>query len=358
MASYYSSDRLTHEIGPLAFDERKGDVDAYPAISPENQGLLKSDDWSVPFYNSPTTTGQIQGLIVGISGLNSHHMINPEELQHLNSQGFAAMWMGMPLHDRELGFMEPLTNIARLFLTNADSPANKWYSPHIPRYLLTHSTGGQIVFRLLNIPEVNKKLTATFSGAMHMAPYFDSAGASAECPDLVQKAWDFYTDFYKNKRPHEVFISRAYMKLRAGNEHFTRKSSGDDGPTHGQIREPQQTGRALMATFNKEAMQSIPHYFLFGENDPFACTKVGVKFAEAIGAEYEVVPGGGHDPIEGREDLREKYIGKIEECLKERRLMRAAFQNTLQQYRPARTAANLTPPHEIAGSGDRARFAL
>jgi alpha-beta hydrolase superfamily lysophospholipase len=318
----------------------------YPVMNREDQGLLFNNGVSTAYYLSRAKNEK--ALVVGISGLDSHFLLDREEIEHLNARGLSVIWMANPLPDHDDDpFMERNTALSREFLTNEiSSPVFRLFDLDLPRYLLTHSTGGQITLKLMQEDIAGDSIAQNYSGAMHMAPYLDSANASVAHSRAKQVVFEIYSNMNKRKRSQETTFGKIYLKYFAANEYFSQaaldnddKSPRKNGPTYGHIMEVQSHGRRLMESFNGAAVNRIPNIFVIGAEDKM------------------IIPGVGHDPMYKREDLRNVFIGKVDECVAS--MAKTKARHAFQDVPPPMVQYLLEDlPEYVPSLRDRARLAL
>lgn len=307
--------------------------DLIPPSKSWGRGFFSTNDLMAPYYiaRSPSE----RAVVIGCSGLNTHTILNPADVKRLNDAGISIVWMALPKIPRGAPLMETYLPLAREFFTNKNSPARLLMDNDVPRYALTHSTGGQIFFHLLHEPDTNRKLSYIFSGAVHVAPYFDTAHASRDhTHPIVQNAFRKYMARQPDALPNERLIAKSYVLWNS-----LLKSPGKDLPkawrlaknifnpskdgqqsrldsTCGQILELQDSGQKLTAkhNFNVEACAKIPSFFVIGDRDNFACPKTAIDTARKIGAEMKIAEGGLHDPLRSHPHLLDEFIKRVQEC--------------------------------------------
>ena len=293
---------------------RDADVDRYfPATRNWEPGVFYTSDLNAPYYIARAE--KERAVIVGCSGLNTHYLLNPSEVKTLNQAGISIAWMALPKVRNTAPIMDNYVTLAKEFFTSRSSPAHVLLrNNNVPRFALTHSTGGQIFFHLLHDPAARPRLRAMFSAAVHVAPYFDTAHASRDhAHPLIQKIFTSYMKMKPDAAPNQRWLSGAYVRLNDFLEGKNEPHHGLDA-TCGQILELQRRGQELTANFNLAAARSIPSIFVLGDRDNFACPKSALAVAKQIGAQIEIARGGFHDPLDSHPQLLKTFIDKVDEC--------------------------------------------
>ena len=327
-----------------------------------DRGFFCTNGLRAPYYIARAPNER--AVVIGCSGLNTHTILTPEEVKRLNNAGISIAWMALPRIPHGSPMMETYVPLAREFFTNKNSPARVLMRNDVPRYALTHSTGGQIFFHLMHEPETNRRLSSIFSGVVHVSPYLDTSHASKNhAHPLVQAVFKKYMAHHPDVSPNLRLIGRSYVEWNSffvsmQEERLKRKShdekldqrldderkslfqslkstyskastairnilsapdSTEDNwlaSTCGQILELQDSGQRLTAKehFNVEACKKIPSIFVIGDKDNFACPKTSQDIANLIGGEIEIAEGGLHDPLRSHPHLLGEFISKVHEC--------------------------------------------
>lgn len=327
--------------------------DIIPPSKNWDRGFFCTNDLRAPYYIA--RAAKERAVVIGCSGLNTHTILSPAEVKILNDAGISIAWMALPRIPHGSPMMDTYIPLAREFFTNKNSPARALMRNDVPRYALTHSTGGQIFFHLLHEPETNRKLVHIFSGAVHVSPYFDTSHASRNhSHPIVQSVFKKYMSHHPDVSPNERLIGKSYVEWNGfldalWNERHAGKLDAGQGSvgasfkniyakastairnvlsspqsgehnwlasTCGQILELQDSGQRLTARehFNVEACKKIPSIFVIGDKDNFACPKTAMDIADLIGAEKEIAEGGMHDPLRSHPHLLGDFISKVHDC--------------------------------------------
>lgn len=403
-----ASSTFTHYFPGLAFYEGAGkSVNAYPGLDPKkDQGTFYHDGIALPYYISRGKEGvqNKNAVIVGCAGIDSHYLLSKDEIDDLNNHGLPAIWVGLPLTTETKDFMPRWTRAVEAFLTNPQSPVFKEFPHDVTRYLLDHSTGGQILFKILHNDEANKKIEKIYSAALHMAPAFDSAFGSYEYPEFMQRKFVEHFTKHKDERAGEGILGGLYLRMLASHEHYASaftaakelvepvtgaiseiddlagkpiktgknifigainnikgmynaftRSANVSGPTYGQGLEVTLSGKALQDSFNVAAANVIQHVFVVDMKDRFACSKTTVRIANEMGAQLILSNTGGHDPMKNRADLRNDLILRVEDCIAAKEKAHSRYQST--PYCPSYIGTEDLPAY-IPTLRDCARFAF
>lgn len=368
----------------LPWQHTPADDSTIPSTSPDlippsknwDRGFFSTNDLRAPYYIARAPLER--AVIIGCSGLNTHTILSPADVKKLNQAGISIAWMALPKIPHGSALMETYLPLAREFFTNKNSPARILMNSDVPRYALTHSTGGQIFFHLLHEPETSRKLSHIFSGAVHVTPYFDTAHASRDhANSVVQTVFKKYMAHQSDVSPNERLIAKSYIRMNdfiesLGNAHLLEKCStlskafvesprgampkamslakeifgmwgsqkhNDLASTCGQILELQSWGQRLTAKdhFNPEACGKIPSIFVIGDKDNFACPKAAIDVANKIGAEVKLAEGGLHDPLRSHPHLLDEFIQRVQECAaryEQKKAQTVYVSPASQQYEP------------------------
>ena len=331
----------------------KGPCDKFPDLPNDQKGSFHFNNLITSYYHSPARN-QV-GVVVGVSGLNSHMFMDPDEIKKLNRNGLSVIWIANPLPDDDnLNFLKDNTVLIREFLTNPNSPVFRLYGHDAQRFLFTHSTGSQITLSLMHERETRSKFKQHYSGAVHMAPYFDSAHASVAYPEWMQKKFAEFCADNHNKRSQETLYGSLYLKFFASGEHYTNSANENAriGPTMGQIAVAQAGGRRLQEIFDERVLNIFPNIFVIGSKDNFACPLAAIRTLLKAGGEMIVVKDKGHDPVEGNLKLCNYLIERAHKEINLTKEARSAF-----QIAPSQNIYAVKEPLPI-DLGDRARLAL
>lgn len=273
-------------------------------------GTFHHKGLDVPFFVSRAENER--AVVVACTGLNSYTALRAEELKQMNDAGVSVIWMALPPHKSNSPFMPHFITAGEGFFTDPESPANKLFDSKLPRYAFTHSTGGQIFTALEQNPETNARILERYKEVTHIAPYFDATNVSLK-HSLAPIRWVFdkYAHMNADRKPHETFFGKVYLAFKAATEPFT-KTGQDISPTYGQILEVQHWGRTLISAFSEAAEKkgiTIPATFVVGRDDPFASALTSIDLARQTDAALEIVPKGGHYPI--NEKIVAKFLERV-----------------------------------------------
>lgn len=292
-----------------SFDPRDRTDALFPQTRTMQRGLFSIGTTAMPYFFSRAP--REKALVVGCSGLNTHVLLEAEDVTKLNDAGISVIWLGLPPIRHNNPFIEDYQRVAKAFFTSRHSPVRVLFPEEISRSVLTHSTGGQIYWALKQDAEAQKKLERLYAGEMHIAPFFDTANASrGHAPLFNRVAFAMYSRRNLERKPGETALGRAYLRLKAFGEKFCERPS-EQSPTYGQILEVQNAGRRLTDTFNPPAKGAASCVLVYGDRDPFACHKTGAAFAARVGARLHIVPGAGHNPLEQAPALLDGLIRDI-----------------------------------------------
>ena len=337
----------------------------FPATRNWERGIFYTKGLNAPYYIARARNET--AIIIGCSGLNTHYLLEPADVEKVNRAGATVIWMALPRVRHDGPIMPDYIRLAGEFFTSPQSPAHRLVFSNAPRFALTHSTGGQIFFHLMHAPDIAPRLLQIFKSAVHVTPYFDAAHASRDfsiapfngvsfAPQRL-KEWRPIHELFRhymaknaNRRPQDNFVSKAYLRWNALRDPGAPRDVESLGATCGQILELQKTGQELTARFNPVAAGAIPSIFVLGEKDDFACTKTAAHIGHKIGAEIKIAKGGFHDPVRSHPELLEQFLQRVDKCVK------AQADVMFKRFEPsvfAREDDLMTP-----GLSDRARGAL
>ena len=325
---------------------RKKLAEHFPITSLWDRGFFHTNGLSASYYIAKAANQR--AIAVGCSGLNTQTLLDEKEVERLNNAGITVIWMALPSVGPDKSMLDTYLNLARDFFTNKDSPANILLHSDDPRYAITYSAGGQIFFHLMQEPNTRRLLSATFSGAVHVTPYFDTAHASRDhSSKIVQWIFEEYMSLQRDMLPNKRLFSNAYMTFNNWVE--KNVETVDVNSTCGQILELKARGQELTASenFNVAAASSIPSIFVIGDKDNFACPQTAMDVAKKIGADILVAEGAYHNPLRTHPHLLDVFIKKVDECIALREKDRE--ETALASHQPVKVKISL---------GDRARLAL
>ncbi len=319
---------------------------AHPRAATWDKGIFVTPTTATPYFVSKAPNEK--AIVVGATGLNTLHLMNPPEVQELNDAGISVVWVALPKPKRGFNVNDAAVTVVREFFTSPASPAHVLFPTPAPRFLATHSTSGRILLELMHDDQVAKKLKHHFAGAVYVAPYLDTANGSRMFDKKNDKRFSSFAQKYADLTPHETVAGRTYMAIKARTEGFrlsSNQTTATDGAvaqekihtliikaikklvmspkhdtemTYGQILQLQSASRRLMDEFNPSAAAAIPSIFLIGEKDPFACHRTTEHFARQMGANIVTAKGAGHYPMKDAPDLLGNFIRRVDVCVWEK----------------------------------------
>lgn len=319
---------------------------AHPRAATWGKGIFVTPSTATPYFVSKAPNEK--AIVVGATGLNTLHLMNPHEVQELNDAGISVVWVALPKPKRGFNVNDAAVTVVREFFTSPASPAHVLFPTPAPRFLATHSTSGRILLELLNDEPVARKLCHRFSGAVYVAPYLDTANGSRMHNRKMDLVFQAFAQRYSGFTPHETMVGRTYMAIKASTEGFrlsaTHHNQAEEAPeqismhsavlkkiqsylaspkhdtemTYGQILQLQSASRKLMDEFNPSAAAAVPSIFLIGNKDPFACHRTTEHFARKMGAEIITAKGAGHYPMKDAPDLLGNFIRRVDVCVREK----------------------------------------
>ncbi len=208
----------------------------FPDTANVEGGKFIYDGNSTNYYISRAKNEK--AVAVGITGLNAHFVLNPQEVKRLNEEeNITFVWMVLPRAVPGKSFMAGYEKLCRAFLTDPRSPSRTLTDPAKPHYIVTHSTSGPILTSLMHEDPTRRKLNATFSGAAMVSPFFDVPYASRDhSSKLLHKIFTWYSAHHKNDRACDLPIARLYLSIAAAKESFINAHT-DLPTTAGKIME-------------------------------------------------------------------------------------------------------------------------
>lgn len=291
----------------------------HPSAANTEGGSFFFDDLRTNYYISRSS--KEKAVVIGLGGLNSQQLLNPDQVKRMNDNGITLIWMTLPRPTADKPFMQDFEKLCRGFLTSRSSPIFGLTVNDVPFFLATHSTSGAILLKLMHETETRRKLSATFFGAAYVAPFLDVPFASDEQSFKIGNFrplhWLFekYADSHKNDRVTDLPIVKRYLTLMEKGQDFLN-TSADTSPTFGQIREIQAYSRAMRKNFDPRAASALRSVFMAGDNDPFTCYKTTKHLAQKIpGATFELAHGAGHDPVYDHPEFLKILIDRLNDCV-------------------------------------------
>lgn len=276
----------------------------YPETAMFDKGVFCFDGVEASYYIHRARNEK--ALIIGSAGAHTENLLNPSEMHRLNQVGISAVYMTL----REN--MDDNLDMMREFFTNKSSPAFIHFPTSSVRYAATYSTSGLLFMELMHQEKTRRKLTAGLSGAAYVSPCFDIAGAS-QYNRIGSQLFNWYANKHKDERPHETSLGKAYIKFKATQEKF-KDTFHEISPTYREILDIQSRGQSLRYRFNAEAANALPSIFMFGDKDPFACSRTTMGYVREMGLTPMIARGAGHDPIKQQPEQLERLISVVEDC--------------------------------------------
>lgn len=362
-----------------------------PSVSKSSHARIHGTEWQTGiFITSETVTpyyvskaAKEKAIVVGATGLNTLHLMNPNEVKELNDAGISVVWVALPKPKRGININDSAVTVVKEFFTSPTSPAHTLFPMPAPRFLATHSTSGRILLELLHDEQTAKKLKHHFSGAVYVAPYLDTANSSRMHNPRMDFIFRNFAQTYSDLTPHETLVGRTYMAVKASTEGFRLSAKHPNLPheglgqekihssilralkkfvaspkhdaemTYGQILQLQDASRKLMDQFNPAAAAVIPSIFLIGDKDPFACHRTTEHFARQMGAEIVTANGAGHYPMKDAPDLLNHFIRRVDICVRERNSIKVVspqeFWANQSRHEPAPAYADETDDAFLGG---------
>lgn len=301
-----SAPRVTFRM--LERDDRYCESDLSPELA--ERGIFYVDDMEATFYVSHAC-GPVQDLVVGSSGLNTQKLASDDFMARLRDASTSSIHIviGDLYHQRN--FMPRLAYLTEQFLVHPRSPVNALFDPGLKRTAINYSTGLQNFIAAQLSEESNDIIEAFYPRAINLSGYLESAGASRKYSGIGRRLYHDTIDRYPDKRPHEVFRSAAYMRLRAPLETYTQDTRGSHARFY-QFREVELNGCSLIDCAENDAVAEeiarVEHIFYHGRDDHFACGRTTKDFSDKIGGQFKWIEKAGHDPLEDQPDLIDELI--------------------------------------------------
>ncbi len=295
----------------------------------------------IPIYYYIARAKNEHGLMVGCSGLKSDRPITANSIEAYNKAGISVIMMALPNPGRSLGFMPYFRKVFQQFALDDSSPAHTLFNSDIPKFLYGHSTGGQILTRLLHTQQHAADLKKKYIMANAEVPFYDTANASRYSPSFQRNAFNAYACMNQNALPKETLGGLFYLhfnerknKLHTRlppHEHISLSSKAvlvlssavqtlkelylpiDDKqpkawfqreneyrtPTYGQILEDKHEGQKLVRWIQRKARKSpIPFTIIATKEDPFSCPITTERdIVKPLKANFYLADKGQHNPL-------------------------------------------------------------
>ena len=312
---------FSYVLGLKSWEKKHSTLALCPQAKIYRGGVIKHDGLELPFHYSRAK--KEKSVLVGCTGLNTHEFLQNEEIKILNALGISVIWMALPPMKRTDKFVEKHRSAFESFMTDERSPVHRMFKPTLPRFAGGFSTGAQFITGML-FNETAKKLGTLFNFAVCFGTYLDSANASLHHSPITNVlAFAVFRHMFKDQKPHEVFLSRAYLQLKAKNESFLNEGQ-KLSPTLRDIGEVEGNGRRIVKHVLQQAKKTGAHLdipldvlYVAGGNDIFACQSTTRSLVERMNpdkAKIMEIPGGGHAPTKGHAE----EFNKVAEQLKTR----------------------------------------
>ena len=268
-----------------------------------DKGQFLHDGTYVPYYvahaQNPHT---VIGLITGFNS-NPESKGYPEIINRMAKQGFSVVTIPLPMVGKRTDFISDYESLIDFFYTSENSPLFSEIRCDIPRVALTHSTGGLVFNKLIGQDGARQRLEARLNGAIHAAPFYESANSSS----IYAPRKDNFFRNYASKRldtPADKALLASMVRRffaiwdssSSKDEHFTQY------PTFGQILTLKEEGVKEITRPSVET--SLPQHFAVGNKDSSACSKTSAHFAANHNIPCETF-NGGHNPLLTRERCKE-----------------------------------------------------
>lgn len=140
-------------------------------------GRFLHDGLATNYYLS-RAAGPERMVIVGFSGANAQFPLNYQEIERLNNAGATMICMALPRVGPD--FMQRAEKLVRAFLKEKSSPANSLILSDAPQFIMTHSSSGSIIIKLLGEENTGNMLRKRFEGIGMLSPIWDVPFASRD----------------------------------------------------------------------------------------------------------------------------------------------------------------------------------
>ncbi len=386
----------------IADDEQKPHLKAQKDIE---GGRFLHNGLATNYYVS-CATGPERMIIVGFSGANAQFPVNPPEIKYLNDAGATLICMALPRVGPD--FMKRSEALARAFITSQRSPANFLISSDVPQFIVTHSSSGPIITKLLGEPDTGRKIRSRFQDIGMLSPIWDVAYASRHyslginpiqigpvvTPALrtkeinigpitipsfgidaqkieaittpafrpLRKIFEWYADKNAKVPFSDLAIVREYIRWTTKNERQGEEKYFEQSAlrkmTMGNIRHIQEYAREVSDNFKPEHTANTRILMMTGDADACTCWKTNQAMARKMGAEFRLIAGGGHDLLKKQPQLLDIFLEKAEERIAMREKVKAEIYNDLPPNKAKEEIVPLPPLPLGNRLRDSARFAL
>lgn len=181
----------------------------------------------VPVYYYVARAEKELGVKVGCSGLKSDRPLSAAAVQAYNDAGISVIIMALPNPGRSLNFMPYYRKVFEEFVMDDESPVHTLFHKDLPKFLYGHSTGGQLLTRMITSPRNKEKLKQqNYVSAEVEAPFFEATNLSEKHNSKIKRfAFDLYACWNKNALPRETFGGLYYLHYTHGKQRFNIKLS-------------------------------------------------------------------------------------------------------------------------------------
>lgn len=182
---------------------------------------------NVPVYYYVARAERELGVKVGCSGLKSDRPLSAAAVEAYNDAGISVIMMALPNPGRSLNFMPYYRKVFEEFVMAEESPVHTLFHKDLPKFLYGHSTGGQLLTRMITSPRHKETLTRqNYVAAEAEAPFFEGTNLSVNYnSSLKRTAFDLYAYWNRNALPRETFGGLFYLHYSHERRKFDVKFS-------------------------------------------------------------------------------------------------------------------------------------
>ena len=182
---------------------------------------------NVPVYYYIARAEKELGVKVGCSGLKSDRPLSAAAVGAYNDAGISVIMMALPNPGRSLNFMPYYRKVFEEFVMADESPVHTLFHKDLPKFLYGHSTGGQLLARMIASPRHKETLLRqNYVAAEAEAPFFEAANLSEKYNSGLKRfAFDLYACWNKNALPRETFGGLFYLHYTHEKRKFDVKLS-------------------------------------------------------------------------------------------------------------------------------------
>lgn len=272
-------------------------------------------------YYVSRAMGREKFIVIGFSGANAQFPLNFAEIKYLNNAGATMICMALPHVGNN--FMERSESLARAFLTKSKSPASLYIRSDAPQFIVTHSSSGPILLKLLGEELTRRSIASRTTDIAMMSPIFDIPYASRD------HSWG--TPSFKigplkipSFRPlHHVFAKyadrnadigfkmlpmvKAYLALTAKTEDLLNRAHLPH-MTMGHLRDIQQYAHNVIDGFVPSHTRQFNMMVMAGSADFCTSWRAARSTAQKIGAQFHLIVGARHDIIKNNPEVLDMLI--------------------------------------------------